>query len=239
MRVTVLVMAAWAGMACAAVADEKIQRLDPGAEAAVAALLGPPAASTGPSSTGISSTGPSSTGMTYRRVNTVVKAPDLSAALSNTPAAPQFDITEDMQHQAAILLDLVNATRAENGCCPLRLSDQLMQAAQRQSVSMSEKNYVYHYTDDGIKLKDRVHGTGYVYTLLGENVAAGQKTAEIVFHEWMTSPGHRANILNCGYEEMGVGYVHDTQDQPVGQARVPYYFYWTQVFGRHMKVAGR
>lgn len=224
MRAVVLSALAWVLYAGAGAADEKIQRLDATAEAAVDALLTSPSPQAG------------TTGMTYRRVNTVVKAPDLSAAL--VPDEPRFDISEDMQHQAAILLERVNQVRAENGCGPLRLSDQLMQAAQRQSVSMSEKNYVYHYTDDGIKLKDRVHATGYVYTLLGENVAAGQKTADRVFEEWMTSPGHRANILNCGYEEMGVGYVHDTQDQPVGQAQVPYYFYWTQVFGRHMKVAG-
>ncbi|MFN3808188.1 CAP domain-containing protein [Asticcacaulis sp.] len=224
MRGVIILSVAWAAVAGAASADEKIQRLDSAAEAAVDALLAPATPAAGPS------------GTSYRRVNTVVKAPDLSAAL--VPDAPRFEITDDMQHQAAILLARVNEVRAENGCGPLRLSEQLMQAAQRQSVSMSEKNYVYHYTDDGIRLKDRVHATGYVYTLLGENVAAGQKTADKVFEEWMTSPGHRANILNCGYEEMGVGYVHDAQDQPVGQAHVPYYFYWTQVFGRHMKIAG-
>lgn len=224
MRGVIILSVAWAAFAGAASADEKIQRLDPAAEAAVDALLAP-----APPAAGL-------TGTSYRRVNTVIKAPDLSAAL--VPDAPRFEITDDMQHQAAIVLARVNEVRAENGCGPLRLSEQLMQAAQRQSVSMSEKNYVYHYTDDGIRLKDRVHATGYVYTLLGENVAAGQKTADKVFEEWMTSPGHRANILNCGYEEMGVGYVHDAQDQPVGEAHVPYYFYWTQVFGRHMKMAG-
>jgi len=221
MRVWIAV--AWALMAGAAQADEKVQRLDDRAEAAVDALLGAT---------------PSSTGMTYRRVNAEVNAPELSAALSGV-RGPVFDITPDMQQQAEILLVHVNQVRAENGCGPLVLSAQLTQAAQRQSLSMSEKNYVYHYTDDGVHLKDRVRDTGYVYTLLGENVAAGQKTADKVFAEWMTSPGHRANILNCAYEEMGVGYVYDTQDQPVGEARVPYYFYWTQVFGRHMKMAGQ
>lgn len=215
-------MRVWIAVAWAQ-ADEKVQRLDDKAEAAVDALLG---------------AAPSSTGMTYRRVNTTVKAPELSAALG-APRGPSYDITDDMQQQADILLERVNAVRAENGCGPLVLSAQLTQAAQRQSLSMSEKNYVYHYTDDGIHLKDRVRDTGYVYTLLGENVAAGQKTADTVFAEWMTSPGHRANILNCAYEEMGVGYVHDTQDQPVAGAHVPYYFYWTQVFGRHMKMAGQ
>lgn len=210
-------------MSTQAVADEKLQRLDAQAEAAVDELLSAPSES-----------------MPYRRVNTVVNTPGLGEALAGPPKDTRvYDITGDIHHQADVLLGLVNQARAEVGCGPLTINAQLMQAAQRQSVSMSEKNYVYHYTDDGVRLKHRIGDTGYAYTLLGENVAAGQKTAEIVFHEWMTSPGHRANILNCGYEEMGVGYVHDPQDGIVGTASVPYYFYWTQVFGRHMKLAGK
>ena len=47
---------------------------------------------------------------------------------------------------------------------------------------------------------------GVSYRSAGENIAAGQTTAEAVMQDWMNSSGHRANILNSSYTEIGVGY---------------------------------
>ncbi|MGL5944276.1 MAG: CAP domain-containing protein [Waterburya sp.] len=58
---------------------------------------------------------------------------------------------------------------------------------------------------------------GYQYSNLGENVAQGQTTPTDVLDSWMNSSGHRENILNPNFTEIGVGYENN---------------YWTQVFGR-------
>ena len=58
---------------------------------------------------------------------------------------------------------------------------------------------------------------GITYRSAGENIARGQKTPEAVVNAWMNSSGHRANILNASYTEIGVGYVAEGN-------------YWTQMF---------
>ncbi|MGL4879776.1 MAG: CAP domain-containing protein, partial [Waterburya sp.] len=65
---------------------------------------------------------------------------------------------------------------------------------------------------------------GYQYSTAGENVAAGYLDAEAVVAGWMGSEGHRANILNASFEELGVGY--GTSDDGTS--------YWTQNFGSEM-----
>lgn len=58
------------------------------------------------------------------------------------------------------------------------------------------------------------------YTAAGENIAYGQPTAQAVMDAWMNSPGHRANILNRSYTQIGVGAVSDSNG----------ILYWTQDF---------
>ncbi|MFP3338704.1 CAP domain-containing protein, partial [Micrococcus sp. SIMBA_131] len=58
------------------------------------------------------------------------------------------------------------------------------------------------------------------YRSAGENIAAGQATPEEVVKAWMNSEGHRKNILNPGYTEIGVGYISGGS----------YGHYWTQMF---------
>ncbi|MDO5388086.1 MAG: CAP domain-containing protein, partial [Clostridia bacterium] len=52
---------------------------------------------------------------------------------------------------------------------------------------------------------DMIKNAGISYKTAGENIAKGQKTAEAVFNAWMNSSGHRANILNSSYTQMGIG----------------------------------
>jgi uncharacterized protein YkwD len=58
---------------------------------------------------------------------------------------------------------------------------------------------------------------------MGENIAAGQRTPAAVMDAWMKSPGHRANILNCGFRVIGMGVATVTGS--------PFGIYWTQNFG--------
>lgn len=125
------------------------------------------------------------------------------------------------------VLELTNAERAKAGLNPLRLDNQLSQAAQGHSDSMGEDDFFSHTGADGSNAFDRIKDTGYKYSTAGENIAAGQRTAQQVVEGWMNSPGHRANILNANYTEIGIGYEFLENDT----GSVNYKHYWTQVFG--------
>lgn len=115
---------------------------------------------------------------------------------------------------------LVNSERSKAGCGPVSANAQLQTAALRHSQDMAAKGYFDHNSPDGRDPGDRITAAGYRWTTYGENIARGQQTAAEVMDGWMNSPGHRANILNCAFKEIGVG-VHDASGGP----------WWTQAFG--------
>lgn len=114
---------------------------------------------------------------------------------------------------------LTNVERAKAGCGPLKHDAQLREAAYGHSADMSAKNYFDHTSKDGRSFSDRITAAGYTWRAAAENIAKGYSTAQAVVQGWMNSDGHRRNILNCTYTDIGVGYV---------AAGGPY---WTQDFG--------
>ncbi|MEV6683150.1 CAP domain-containing protein [Streptomyces erythrochromogenes] len=130
------------------------------------------------------------------------------------PAAP----TDPKNGPTARVLALVNAERARAGCSAVTLNAQLSSAAQNHSKDMAAHRNMSHTGSDGSNPGVRIRQAGYQGSGLGENVAMGYPTAEKVMEGWMNSPGHRQNILNCAFKEMGIGL-----SQPD--------FYWTQTFG--------
>lgn len=119
------------------------------------------------------------------------------------------------------LLQLVNAERQRVGASPLVLNDQLTQAAQRHAQDMATSGRMGHTGSDGSTLGSRLDDTQYLWSTIGENVAMGHPTAAAVMAGWMSSPGHRQNILNPAFTELGIG-------SAVGAGHL----YWTQVFAR-------
>ncbi|AEY87603.1 SCP-like extracellular [Streptomyces hygroscopicus subsp. jinggangensis 5008] len=139
-------------------------------------------------------------------------APAASTAPSSpAPTATASGVTAD-------IVRLVNAERAKAGCQPLTLNSTLTKAAQAHSDDMAAHQNMSHTGSDGSSPGDRITRAGYTWSSYGENVAYGYSTADQVMAGWMSSPGHRANILNCGFKEIGVGLA-----QPGS--------YWTQDFG--------
>lgn len=120
------------------------------------------------------------------------------------------------------VFDLTNAEREKYGLSPLKWSDDLAAVATAHSQDMIDRNYFDHYTPEGLSPGDRLHEAGISFSVMCENIAAGQATPEDVVEGWMNSPGHRANILNERVTELGVGYVEGGY----------YGTYWTQVFRR-------
>ncbi|MFD3521518.1 CAP domain-containing protein [Streptomyces sp. NPDC058653] len=121
---------------------------------------------------------------------------------------------------AAQVTTLVNSERSKAGCGPVSANSQLETAALRHSQDMAARDYFDHNSPDGKDPGDRITAAGYQWTTYGENIARGQQTPAAVMEGWMNSPGHRANILNCAFKEIGVG-VHDASGGP----------WWTQAFG--------
>ena len=129
------------------------------------------------------------------------------------------------------VLDLTNQARATARTCgttsypaaaPLTWNASLATAARGHAADMAARNYFSHTSQDGRTFDTRIVNAGYSgYSALGENIAAGQPTADAVVAGWLTSPGHCANIMSASFRELGVG---------VGTGG-SYSTYWVQDFG--------
>ncbi|MFF7966840.1 CAP domain-containing protein [Streptomyces sp. NPDC007903] len=152
---------------------------------------------------------------TVRPVSTQPR-PVQTTTTAAAPSTPQPAATAS--GDVARVVELVNAERAKAGCSPVELNSTLTKAAQDHSADMAAHNTMSHTGSDGSDPGSRITAAGYQWSAYGENVAYGYATPEQVMAGWMDSPGHRENILNCSYKEIGVGLA-----QPGS--------YWTQDFG--------
>ncbi|MFF7212666.1 CAP domain-containing protein [Streptomyces sp. NPDC008238] len=141
-----------------------------------------------------------------------------SPAKTTVTAQPPKSGAEDSV--VAEIVRLVNVERASAGCRPVALESRLTDAAQDYTDVMARSGVLSHTGPDGSTMAGRVDAAGYPWSRLGENIAVGQQTAAAVMDAWMHSEGHRANILNCDFEQIGVG-VNTSSNGP----------WWTQDFG--------
>ncbi len=119
------------------------------------------------------------------------------------------------------VLDLTNRERQNAGLAPLRLNAKLARAARVHSENMARLERLDHVLE-GKGPSERLADVGYTSLGWGENCAAGQRTAADALASWMQSPGHRGNILNSSYTEVGVGIAASAAGG----------LYYTQVFAR-------
>lgn len=115
------------------------------------------------------------------------------------------------------VIRLVNEIRTENGLKPLTANWELSRIARYKSEDMSGNRYFSHTSPTyGIPFQ-MIRAFGLSCRSAGENIAYGQRTPAAVVDAWMNSSGHRANILNASYTQIGVGYCASGN-------------YWTQMF---------
>jgi uncharacterized protein YkwD len=109
-----------------------------------------------------------------------------------------------------------NYYRKENGLKELTQNSLLGKAAQDKVNDMFSKQYFEHVSPTGVTPAQVVTGAGYSYKETGENLALGDfLTEKDLVDAWMNSPGHRANILNPDYTEIGVATgLRKFQDRP-------------------------
>ena len=104
------------------------------------------------------------------------------------------------------VIKITNAERASNGnLSPLKENSKLNFSAEKKLQDMFAKQYFEHNSPSGVGVGDLGQQVGYEYIMIGENLALGNfKDDQALVNAWMASPGHRANILNAKYTEIGV-----------------------------------
>lgn len=121
------------------------------------------------------------------------------------------------------LLEAVNQERENAGLKPLRREDTLMVIADFYACRLAEGGFFSHRDPfDNSTVDSRATSFGYPFVKVGENLAAGQLSVDEVIEAWMASAGHRANILDPDFTEIGLAVKLGGADGP----------YWVQEFGR-------
>lgn len=136
--------------------------------------------------------------------NIIQKVEDKIAELP--PILSKKDYPESLLSVDGIL-EWTNKQRKTNGSLPaLSQNLKLNRIASLRIKDMFEKEYFEHKSPSGIGASDIAYDVGYEFILIGENIALGNfESDEALVQAWMDSPGHRANILNKRYTEIGIG----------------------------------
>ena len=146
-----------------------------------------------------------------------------SGASDSEGVSNKFDPVAASAPTVQRVLDLVNQERSRAGIAPLKLADKLCDTARWHALDMAVGNYFEHRDRQGRTVGERLASMGYHYRYCGQNIAAGQQSAEEVVRAWMKSPGHRENILRREFREVGIAYVQNPNSR--------YGRYWVQDFG--------
>lgn len=113
--------------------------------------------------------------------------------------------SEDIHDYVFEVVDLVNEERSAEGLAPLDLNRDATTCAQLRAEEA--KKSFSHNRPNGSSCFTALKEAGITYAAAGENLAGKIKTPEKVVKAWMDSPGHRKNIMNPKYSQIGVGYV--------------------------------
>lgn len=161
-------------------------------------------------------------------------APAPAAAAPAPASAAATSATCGISDFAAAALARINQVRAAGADChsdgsfapaaALTWNTKLTDAASAHSADMAAKNYFSHTSADGRLLADRVNATGYLWSRLGENIAAGYVGIDSVMNGWVASDGHCANLMNPKFTEVGLACVP-------GTSATTYNTYWTMDLG--------
>jgi uncharacterized YkwD family protein len=133
------------------------------------------------------------------------------------PEPPDTSVDSSVSDYEKKVVELVNEIRKDYGLSELKLNTKLCAVAKAKSQDMKDNNYFSHTSPTYGSPFDMIKSFGISYRTAGENIAMGYRTPEEVVDGWMNSEGHRANILNGSFKEIGMGHVANGN-------------YWTQMF---------
>ena len=129
---------------------------------------------------------------------------------------------DNIKVQENEVIRLVNVERAKYGLPALKANWELSRVARYKSQDMVNKGYFAHQSPTYGSPFTMMQSFGISYSSAGENIAKGQRTPAEVMNSWMSSPGHRSNILKASYTQIGVGLAKDKNGIAC----------WTQMFIR-------
>ncbi len=167
-----------------------------------------------------------------------ISAPATSPVPTPASAPAAGDFSCGLNGAAGIeaeVLQRVNALRASGAVCGaarfqatggLAWNAQLLQAAKGHAADMAQKNYFSHTSQDGRTAAQRVTSAGYIWSNVGENIAAGQRSVQEVMTDWEKSPGHCQNLMNPNFQDVAVACVRNDA--------TAYRLYWTMELGRRI-----
>ncbi len=145
-----------------------------------------------------------------------INIPDATSTPS-VPSAPN-----DTRALETEVIRLVNTERARAGRPALAENSKLSDVARTKSKDFINNNYFAHNSPTYGTPFDMLRSFGITFTAAAENIASGHRNAAEVMNSWMNSSGHKANILNSTYNQIGVGVARDNNGN----------LFWTQMFIR-------
>jgi uncharacterized protein YkwD len=158
-------------------------------------------------------------------------SPAATAASAPTSAAASTCGLNDFQASALAKVNQVRAagatcgSRAFPSAAALSWNALLTQAAEGHSQDMVANDFFAHDSFDGRTFDQRITASGYHWSRVAENIAAGQTSVDEVMAGWMASEGHCVNIMNASLTEIGMVCV-------AGSASNTYGTYWAMDLGR-------
>ncbi len=151
-------------------------------------------------------------------------APEAEAMSEVVTCVQRFPVMlpDGIENEQAVA-DRINAERVRYGISPLTLASELTQSARLHSQDMAGNNLLSHYGSNGSAPRQRMDRACFEGTSWGEIIAWGLVDETSAVGWWMNSPVHRAQILNPGFRELGVGYSYN----PSSCCK----YFWTVNFG--------
>jgi uncharacterized protein YkwD len=151
-----------------------------------------------------------------------VVPPDVLSPPADVPS--NGETVEDLAKTEKAVLDLANAERKKVQLAPLVAHPLLMKAARQHSANMAKQGRLEH-TLDQKSVGGRLTDVGYPWSRCGENIALGARTPAEAISGWMSSPGHRDNMLSKEYTHIGVASATGADGQQ----------YWTMVLASPLR----
>jgi len=147
--------------------------------------------------------------------------PTQKPSATQTPAPGDDYTTQSVSAQEQKMVNLLNQDRKNNGRTALTLDPELCRIARIKSADMRDNRYFAHESPTYGRVGQMLKHFGYRFSAAGENIAhhANVDKAQAAF---MSSQGHRANILSTAWTKVGVGIVQDANG----------YIYATQIFAK-------
>ncbi len=170
---------------------------------------------------------------TTTTTTTTTRAPTTTSPPRGFIEPSSVGCDSDPEELKEAFLLLINEARSQNRDCgstymqatpPLQWNDLLAQAAMTHSLDMVRNDFFSHSGSDGTTSGMRATEAGYIWNYIGENIAGGQRNAQIAHDALMNSSGHCLNIMRSNFSEFGAACISDSNTS--------YFRYWTIVFGR-------